>query len=280
MTRIVHLSDLHFGFHRAALVDALLARIAAARADLVVVTGDLTHRGTAAQYQAAAAFLRQISAPVLAVPGNHDMPAFDPLTRLRDPLMHWRHHIAADPAPLRDVGQLRVIGLNSADPWAWQRGRIRAADRARVLRAQAQGVTNLIALHHPLQHRPGIDKSLARGARRLLAGLDDGGRHVVLTGHLHLWSAGAFLPPAPPGGPGRGVLQIQAGTALCARPGDRQNEFCVIESDGPDLRIERHIAPMAETGFAPPRHLAFRHVDGGWQAVPPPDAGPLGAGGG
>lgn len=38
MTRIVHLSDLHFGFHRQDLVEPLLALIAEARADIVVVT--------------------------------------------------------------------------------------------------------------------------------------------------------------------------------------------------------------------------------------------------
>ena len=42
MTRILHLSDLHFGLS-AALVQLLLDLVNAARADLVVVTGDLTH---------------------------------------------------------------------------------------------------------------------------------------------------------------------------------------------------------------------------------------------
>lgn len=71
MTRILHLSDLHFGLERQPLVDPLLDRINGARADLVVVTGDLTHRGRSAQFAQAAAFLRRIEAPLLAVPGNH-----------------------------------------------------------------------------------------------------------------------------------------------------------------------------------------------------------------
>ena len=57
MTRILHLSDLHFGLERAALVQPLLDLVNAARADLVVVTGDLTHRAHPAQFAAAAAFL-------------------------------------------------------------------------------------------------------------------------------------------------------------------------------------------------------------------------------
>ena len=59
MTRLLHLSDLHFGFERAALVEPLLERVNASNADLVVVTGDLTHRARSAQFAQAAAFLRR-----------------------------------------------------------------------------------------------------------------------------------------------------------------------------------------------------------------------------
>ena len=60
------------------------------------------------------------------------------------------------------------------------------------------------------------------------------------------------------------MLQIQGGTALCARLDDRQNEFAVLDFQGPDLLIERHIAPMDEPGFRPPEHLRFTRRDRRW----------------
>jgi len=67
-----------------------------------------------------------------------------------------------------------------------------------------------------MQQRPEVDKQLMRGGPEALALFELQGIDVVLSGHLHVWSAGAFLPPE-----GRGLLQVQAGTALCAREGDR-----------------------------------------------------------
>ena len=94
MTRLLHLSDLHFGFERAALVEPLLERVNASNADLVVVTGDLTHRARSAQFAQAAAFLRRIEAPLIAVPGNHDIPLYKLADRMMRPFQRWRRSIA------------------------------------------------------------------------------------------------------------------------------------------------------------------------------------------
>lgn len=122
MTRILHLSDLHFGYERTALVEPLLDRINAARADLVVVTGDLTHRGRSAQFAQAAGFLRRIEAPLIAVPGNHDIPLYKLADRMMRPYSRWRRAIARNLEPVGHVGAVRVQGVNSVDPMSWQRG--------------------------------------------------------------------------------------------------------------------------------------------------------------
>ena len=44
------------------------------RPELVVASGDLTHRGLRSQHERAAAFLRGLELPLLAIPGNHDIP--------------------------------------------------------------------------------------------------------------------------------------------------------------------------------------------------------------
>ena len=75
LTRVLHLSDLHFGagddraIERGAPV--LIERFGP---ELVIASGDLSHRGRADQLAHAARFLRSLGPPVLAVPGNHDIP--------------------------------------------------------------------------------------------------------------------------------------------------------------------------------------------------------------
>ncbi|AVI58301.1 metallophosphoesterase [Paracoccus yeei] len=259
MTRLVHLSDLHFGFDRTALIEPLLDRVNRAGADLVVVTGDLTHRARSAQFAQAAAFLRRIEVPLIAVPGNHDIPLYKLADRMMKPYRRYRRIIAQNMEPVGHVGQVRVQGINSVDPMAWQRGVISAAQMRRVVEGIDPDCVNIVALHHPMQQRPEVDKQLMRGAREAMALFELQGVQVVLSGHLHIWSAGAFLPPE-----GRSVLQIQGGTALCARLDDRQNEFAVLDFQGPDLLIERHVAPMDEAGFRPPEHLRFTRRNRRW----------------
>ncbi|MBX3683141.1 MAG: metallophosphoesterase, partial [Thauera sp.] len=76
--RILHLSDPHFGTERDDAVAAV--RTAAQRLvpDLVVLSGDITQRARDAQFAAAGRFMASLGdAPVLAVPGNHDIPLFN-----------------------------------------------------------------------------------------------------------------------------------------------------------------------------------------------------------
>lgn len=260
MTRILHLSDLHFGFHREALVGPLLDQISAARPDLVVVTGDLTHRGRPEQFRQAAAFLSRITAPLMAVPGNHDVPLYNIPVRFLRPYADYDQEVSPDRAPTGAAGWARVHGVNSVDPFAWQRGVVHEADIDRVIGSLDALAMNIVALHHPLQQLPQVDKELARRAPEALARFEEAGVRIALTGHLHLWDAGGLLSHGHPH-----LLQIQAGTALCARESDLQNEFALLDIDGDDLVIERHVAPMSESGFRPPKALHFTYRPEGWQ---------------
>lgn len=262
MTRILHLSDLHFGLHRAELVTPLVQAVNDCAADLIVVTGDLTHRARPGQFRQARAFLDRLNAPWLAVPGNHDLPV-GLLRRLFQPLSRYRACIAADAEPDRRTGRVRVIAINSADPFSWQRGRLSPGKAEAVSASLVDADLNIIAVHHPLQQQPGVDKALMRGAPEALAALESGNAHIILSGHLHRWNAGTFLRAHPD----RRVLQIQAGTALCARLSDRQNEFALLEIEGTELCIRRHIAPMPECDFHTLPAQRFSRARGGWEDV-------------
>ncbi len=262
MTRILHLSDLHFGLHRPELVDPLVQAVNDCAADLIVVTGDLAHRGRQSQFRQARAFLDRMNAPWLAMPGNHDLPV-SPFRRLFRPLQRYRTFIATDAEPDRRVGRVRVIALDSADPFSWQRGRLSPGKAGAVAGSLSAADVNIIAIHHPFQHLPGVDKSLMRGAPAALAMLKEGGAHIILSGHLHRWSAGAFLDAETD----RRVLEIQAGTALCARPSDRQNEFAVLDIEDTELCIRRHVAIMPGCMFETLPELHFSRASGSWEKV-------------
>lgn len=84
MAVVLQLSDIHLAGAPAGLVlgrdaDAQLAAVLAAwerlaeRVDLVVLTGDNTDGGAPEAYARLAERLRVLDAPVLAVPGNHDV---------------------------------------------------------------------------------------------------------------------------------------------------------------------------------------------------------------
>jgi len=76
LTRIAHLSDLHFGAVDSKVVAGLAAELRADRPDLVVVSGDLTMGARPAEFRLARAFLDEVGAPALAVPGNHDLTPY------------------------------------------------------------------------------------------------------------------------------------------------------------------------------------------------------------
>jgi 3',5'-cyclic AMP phosphodiesterase CpdA len=77
MTRILHLSDTHFGTERPGVVEALIALAQTLSPQLIVVSGDITQRATRAQFASARRFLDALPpCPQLLLPGNHDVPLF------------------------------------------------------------------------------------------------------------------------------------------------------------------------------------------------------------
>ncbi len=77
---LVHLSDLHFGRDcDLAMIDAVERLVPTLDASAVVVSGDLTQRARHGEFQAARRFVDHMakSAPVLTLPGNHDVQWFE-----------------------------------------------------------------------------------------------------------------------------------------------------------------------------------------------------------
>jgi 3',5'-cyclic AMP phosphodiesterase CpdA len=168
------------------LVPALSALIEAEQPELVIASGDLTHRGRRDQHDRAAAFLRGLSANVLAIPGNHDIPYSwrRVVTPWREFERHWE-----TTEPVYASPTLHVAGLNSVRPWRHQSGRLRAAQlrqAAVVLDQAAPGALRVVVLHHHLIGAPWRSRKKPVASRnRVLAALVDAGAELILAGHIH-----------------------------------------------------------------------------------------------
>src|SRR6266550_8876633 len=99
MRTLVHLSDLHFGRVDERLIKPLIAAVTEINPDLVAVSGDLTQRARSQQFREARAFLDALPQPQIVVPGNHDVPLHNLLTRFLQPLRKYRRYITNDLRP-------------------------------------------------------------------------------------------------------------------------------------------------------------------------------------
>jgi len=187
-TRVLHLSDLHFGRNdRPESVEALGRLIEEARPDLVIASGDLTHRGLRSQHERASSFLRSLELPLLAIPGNHDIPYSFP-RRFTGPWQEFER-LWETTEPVYRSETLVVAGLNSVRPWRHQSGRLRDEQVQRaseVFRESPASAYRIVALHHHLLGAPWRSrKKPVANRNRVLAGLVEAGADLVLAGHIH-----------------------------------------------------------------------------------------------
>ena len=187
-TRVLHLSDLHFGTHaETRLEPGLESLIRRVDPELIIASGDLTHRGRAAQHDRAAAFLRGLGRPVFAVPGNHDIP-YRPIARFTRTWEQFERHWETT-EPVYRSDSLFVVGLNSVRPWLQQGGRLRSAQLARAAELLPQAppaALRVVVLHHHLLGAPWRSRKQPVAHRsRVLAALVDAGAELILAGHIH-----------------------------------------------------------------------------------------------
>jgi 3',5'-cyclic AMP phosphodiesterase CpdA len=186
--RLLHVSDLHAGTHEEPEVERALARLVERlEPQLVVASGDLAHRGRREQVERAAELLRSLGPPVLAVPGNHDLP-HTPIRFIRP----WAEfeRVWETTEPTVSSPDFHVIGLNSARPFRHQGGALsntqleRAAQR---LAAAPAGALHVAVLHHHLIGAPwrAARKRPVSHRNRVLRALVDAGAELILAGHIH-----------------------------------------------------------------------------------------------
>jgi len=155
--------------------------------ELIVASGDLTHRGRPEQHDRAASFLQRLDRPLLAIPGNHDIPYTFP-ARFTRPFHEFERHWQTT-EPVHRGERFFVVGLNSVRPWRHQSGGVRSAQlehAARLLAEAPDGPLKVVTLHHHLIGAPwrSRKKPVARRSH-VLASLVDAGAELILAGHIH-----------------------------------------------------------------------------------------------
>src|SRR5687768_18614778 len=117
MTRVLHVSDLHFGTHEDPdLERAVTALLERHDPELVIASGDLTHRGRRDQHEGAASFLRDLGRPLLVIPGNHDIPSWASLGRFTRTFDEFERQWERT-EPVYRSEHILAVGLNSVRPY-------------------------------------------------------------------------------------------------------------------------------------------------------------------
>ena len=215
MSVLLQISDPHFGTEQPAVVEALVVLARQLQPDLLVLSGDITQRARPAQFDAARIFIGRLGAPVLAVPGNHDIPLFNLWARLRHP---YARHMAAfgpDLEPVHDSADMLVLCVNTTRAWRHKHGQVSAQQIDRVTRALASAgpaQLRVVVVHQPAAVARAEDApNLLRGHAAALQSWAAAGADVVMGGHIHL----PYVLALP--GLERPMWAVQAGTAVSSR---------------------------------------------------------------
>jgi 3',5'-cyclic AMP phosphodiesterase CpdA len=248
----VQISDSHIGFHQAAnpdvagtlkmAVDAINAM--PSQPAFVVHTGDITHLSTPAQFDDARAILSKLRAPLIALPGEHDVVGndFKPyLTNFRIPQSTAGGWASWDAGGVHYVVLLNVfnfekLGLLGSDQLEWLR---------KDLAGVARTTPIVVFTHVPLYALYSQWGWTTEDGTKALALLQPFDRVTVLNGHIHQIvthqegnirfasaDATAYPQPKPGTAPKPGPVTLPRGDLL------RAIGYRTVEINGGNLRFE------------------------------------------
>ena len=258
MTKLLQISDLHFGTEQPAVMQALAALSHDKKPDVLVVSGDITQRAKPEQFRRARAFCDSLGiAHMLTLPGNHDVPLFNLLARVVKPYAAYQSAFGQQLEPALITPDLCLVTVNTTRWWRHKNGEVSAAQVARVCEYLAHAgpqQLRVVVVHQPIHVlRPQDEHDRLRGWQPAMQAWAAAGADIVMGGHIHLpyvCELSANVPALE-----RRMWCVQAGTAVSSRirreapnsvnllvfsPGDR----------APECSVERWDYQVAEGRFA------------------------------
>jgi 3',5'-cyclic AMP phosphodiesterase CpdA len=259
MRRIVHISDLHFGAHDHSAVEPLRASIATHNPDLVVCSGDLTMDAEEREFFQAKRFLDSLPGRQLVVPGNHDMPYFNPFRRVIVRLNLYRGIITPELEPFVRDESAAVAGVNTARVLRVRGGSISDSQVRGLLarfRHVQRGIARILVTHHPFDLPERFRaRDLVRQAKSTLSRVEccvD----LLLAGHMHISHAAPIALRYSK--LGSKAVFVQAGTAISLRERGEVKSYNVIDLDWPMVHVRRICWDGDTQAFMPKEHFSFR----------------------
>ena len=217
MNSIIHISDLHFGKPFVQDIgDAVLQFLADTPHDVVVCSGDIVQFAEfKSSWEAARQFFSQVAAPLMVVPGNHDVVRFFPLRRWLNPMSRYFEYINdARDMNLRLPG-LDLVGLGTMRSWTLELGYITKQQLGYVSDTfqTTQGGNFKVLVQHqsPKKLNRGILRTHVRGHKRALETYAQSGVDLILTGHNHFVHIESFKHS------GSTMVWSQSGTTTSSR---------------------------------------------------------------
>ncbi|HEX6313923.1 MAG TPA: metallophosphoesterase [Gemmatimonadaceae bacterium] len=270
------MSDLHFGRPADhALIEAIEDHIARDAYDVVAVSGDLSQRARAGEFQRARVFLRDAArvSQVIVVPGNHDVAWW------RSPMMvrgsrtiyePYRRHVSHDLEPVLRVPGATFVGLNTAQgvsgrTLTWNLrdisiiGDLRPSQVERAeseFKASPPDDARVIVMHHnpvkgELSQRHGL-----KHTRRILGAFANIGVDVVCCGHDHQ-EAIHYVEHTR-----RGTVISTAGTVSNRSRGGRPSSLNVVTIKRDEIRVHTLVWSSVDRTFHEGSTKTFaRHAD-------------------
>jgi 3',5'-cyclic AMP phosphodiesterase CpdA len=241
------------------MIESIEAHIANDAYDVVAVSGDVSQRARAGEFQRAKVFLRDASrvSRVIIVPGNHDVAWW------RSPMMirgsktiyePYRRYVSQDLEPVLRVPGATLVGLNTAQgvsrrTLTWNLRDISIIGdlrRSQIDRAEAEfkaspaGDARIIVMHHnpvkgELSQRHGL-----KNTPKILGAFAHIGVDVVLCGHDHQ-EAIHYVEHTK-----RGTVISTAGTVSNRSRGRRPSSVNVVSITPTDITVRTLIWSSAD----------------------------------
>ena len=275
MTKIFHVSDLHFGKpavpEQIAAIETLIQE---ARFDVVAVSGDFSQRARAGEFQRARVFMRdaELVSRTIGVPGNHDVSWWRAPLGFGDPeriYENYRKYLSAELEPVLRVPGVTLAGLNTSHgvtrrTLTWNVrdisiiGDVRRSQLARLretFESSPESDARVVVMHHnpvkgELSQRHGL-----KHTKKILGAFADMGVDLVLCGHDHQ-EAVHYIEHTR-----RGTVISTAGTVSNRSRGGRPSSVNVINIEPGMIEVTTFVWSKEHDTFKAGPHRCFeRHA--------------------